>query len=1036
MKPKKLGRPCWEKTNIPKAIAATAQVDATQIDYFLASHTPIDGITNDNTRKVYSEEDFFQELFSSAQGEVLALVHGDPGTGKSHLIHWLKLRCEDALRVKEKKNIIPVLVQRRGGSLRDALEQIVQQLPEGFSKYLTRINEAIGRISETTARLKLANAIFLELSADQRKHRHRAELPSSLRDLPDICTSPGFRDWLCRDGGIIDRNIKRLDKGSDIEERESEAYPYFMEAEFNPPTRYIGNNAPKVRELIEEFDEFEDLRDDAATFFNEVLPDALREMTGLSDAGLREIFDKIRADLKKEGKELALFIEDISVMSALDEEVFVAVEPQARGDLCRMIAVLGLTNQGWDRLPDNQKQRVTHPVHVGGTANDLWRQDPQRVVEFSARYLNTVRLDTKDVAEVAKQLRKGIGISISACAECPVRRECHSTFGAVTIDDVVIGTFPFTATAPQRLLHYLDRHATTRPNPRGLLSTILRPVLDAGHEQLEIGSFPSVDLPVTLPEPNFWSAFEQSFCGGWGRDDKNRLKFFVQGWIGSQSVDETATAVEGFRESLGFPEFTKVPLPKTPGARREPEVVSPSPVRVEPDRAKLDQTLTNLRKWADGDDLVNDADIRNMLVKLFRWSISWDTERYPPLDVWKKRVMDAGSKPFRIEGMRSNPVGVNLYFHFPRNEETRALFEALAQFEYAGKGSWNFPHAEIHKRNIYGWLRRHTDSMISLLQPPPPLGSEVPVKNVVQLLALAATLRRRTRLPVEPQNADELVQEVLADSSENDAPNAVGEELQLLVSDLFQRHRELKRLGISELSSPQGRKGDREGPVFVDPTPIIATTRKFVESLKFEALDQDYFEGHLATRYDALIVSDSYSRLTEIIKHEREAIENKLDAIVFEMRAIGINTEDLSAAVIEFCSEVVKLNELARKANIVVIDREFEDLVKQNVFTARRDVWATALRQASELRSSENLERILLFDPTRLMDFHRTLGIVSAYAEKIERDADKILDGFDAEGDPDLLMTGIIDSLETIKVASFNGDGEGATTDAKNYRSQ
>lgn len=1030
MKPEKLGIPCWEKENIPKAIAATAQVDVAQIDYFLASHTPIDGITNDNTREVYSEESFFQELFGSARGEVLALVHGDPGTGKSHLIHWLKLRCEDAIRLNEKQNIIPVLVQRRGGSLRDALEQIVQQLPKGFGQYLTRINEAIGRISETTARLKFAHALFLELSADQRKHRHRADLPSNLRELPDVCTSPGFRDWLCRDGGIIDRNIKRLDKGSDIEERENEIYPYFSEAEFSPPTRYIGNNAPKVRELIDEFEEDEDLRSDAATIFNEVLADALREMTGLSDASLREIFDKIRADLNNEGKELALFIEDISVMSALDEEVFVAVEPQARGGLCRMIAVLGLTNQGWARLPDNQKQRVTHPVLVGGTANDEWRQDAERVLEFSARYLNTVRLDSKNVAEVAKQRRKGNGISVSACVTCPVRVACHATFGVVTIDDIPIGTFPFTPTAPQRLLYHLDPHATTRPNPRGLLSTILRPVLDVGHEQLEIGSFPSINLPVTLPEPNFWSAFEQSFCGGWSRADKHRLKLFVQGWVGSRAVEETATAVEVFREALGLPKFTKEPIQKSPVTHRDPEPAPPSPGRIEPDRAKLDQTLTNLRKWADGDSLRGDSEIREMLAKLFRDSILWDDEKYPPLDVWKKLVKDAGTKPFRIEGMVKRPANVNLPFDFPRNEETRALFEALAQFEYAGKKSWNFLHAEVHKRIIYSWLRRNSERIMSSLQPPQALGSETPVKNVVQLLVLAATLRRRNRLPLEPQNADQLVQEVLADSSANDVPQTVGEKLQTLVSDLFQRQRELKRLGISELSSPQGRRGDREGPVFLDPTPIIANARSFVESLKFEALDQNYFTGHLATRYDALMVSDSYSQLTDVIEHERDAIENKLESIIFELRALGINTDDVSAAVIEFCILVPQLNELAKKASIIVIDREFEDCLKQGIFTGRRDVWATALRQASELRSSENLERILLFDPTRLLDFHRTLGIVSAYAEKIERDADKILDGFGADGDPDVLMTGIIDSLEAIKVASFSGDGDEVTTDA------
>ncbi len=92
-----------------------------------------------------------------------------------------------------------------------------------------------------------------------------------------------------------------------------------------------------------------------------------------------------------------------------------------------------------------------------------------------------------------------------------------------------------------------------------------------------------------------------------------------------------------------------------------------------------------------------------------------------------------------------------------------------------------------------------------------------------------------------------------------------------MASDLFQRQRELKRLAVSELSSPQGRTG---GPVFVDPTPIITTARSFIESLKFDPLDQDYFTGHLATRYDALKVSDSYSRLTEIIEHERGAIAN------------------------------------------------------------------------------------------------------------------------------------------------------------------
>src|SRR4051812_46452685 len=95
--PKQLGLPCWDTSNISLAITSTAKVDAAQKDYFLASHTPIEGITNDNTKEKYTEETFFEELFKDSHGNVLSIVHGDPGTGKSHLIQWLKLRCEDKI---------------------------------------------------------------------------------------------------------------------------------------------------------------------------------------------------------------------------------------------------------------------------------------------------------------------------------------------------------------------------------------------------------------------------------------------------------------------------------------------------------------------------------------------------------------------------------------------------------------------------------------------------------------------------------------------------------------------------------------------------------------------------------------------------------------------------------------------------------------------------------------------------------------------------------------------------------------------------
>ena len=102
-----------------------------------------------------------------------------------------------------------------------------------------------------------------------------------------------------------------------------------------------------------------------ANAFNSVLPAAIKEMTGLSGATLRGIFDQIRLELKAMGKGLALFIEDVSVMSALDEEVINAVEPQGRHDLCPLTAVLGITVTGAQRLPDNQKGTSHMPCFRG-----------------------------------------------------------------------------------------------------------------------------------------------------------------------------------------------------------------------------------------------------------------------------------------------------------------------------------------------------------------------------------------------------------------------------------------------------------------------------------------------------------------------------------------------------------------------------------------------------------------------------------------------------------------------------------------------
>jgi len=941
-------------------------------------------------------------------GEVLAVVHGDPGTGKSHLIHWLKLRSEDALKRQELKDLVPVLIQRRSGSLKDALEQMINQLPLEFSHYLDPVKEALSKISDTTAREMLSAGLFLELGS-RRADRNRMPITGDLRNLREVCVSTGFRQWLCRNGGVIDLSIRRLTQESDIADREEP--PQFTESEFNiTDARYKRENTKEVRDLIDDFIEESSLREQAAEYLNEVLSDAIREMTGLSGTRLRDIFDQIRIDLKNQGKGLALFIEDVSLMSALNEEVFIAVEPQRRPDLCHLVAVLGATPQGWNRLPDNQKERVTHPVSVGGSLIEEWRREPNAVAEFAGRYLNTTRLSADEVSAVAQQRREGGDVNISACDNCLVRDDCHATFGKVVIGTVEIGMFPFSPIAPQRLLLSLQEHAAVHKNPRGLLTRILLPVLDDGFDYLDSKRFPpSKKIAVSMPELLYWTGFERRYCGGWSMDDKARLKFLAQAWIETADADEAGANLKPFLEPFGFRQFThEVVVTETPVPR--PPTLMPPQQPLE--NAKLAEVLHNLERWMDGDLLVGDQEIRQLLAELIRRSIPWDNFSFPPLEAWKTLIGDASRYQFvRIEGMHALPGGIKFFIDFPRSKETRDLIEALAQFRYAGNRSWSFPHSEVHKRTIARWVRQHGDRIVRELQPRGGLDPALPISSAIQLLALNAVVRRRGKLPVEPQEAPELIRLLLMDQDGNPS-EGLSKEWRQLLEDVRVRHPNVKKFLLTELDIPQGR-GAR-GVNFINPLLAIKIAASFIGEPKVVSLTPDFHRDFWQGRYEALARLEQYDRLSEALEKERTAISEVIDSIAWSLRASGFTTDDLPAELSEYCSEIAVIMSAQKAADLSLPDPDFDDLKSRKLFSERKDVWATAIRQAQDVITSDDLTEVMTFDSRALKEARDSLAVTVQYLSRLETLVGEILLHIEQEGDPDVLSLSILQTLDEI----------------------
>jgi hypothetical protein len=1022
--PRRLGLPCWRKENVADVIKVVARtsLDETSTRYFLATHAPIERIWDDLGGTLISESELFDRLLDPVHANVLALVQGEPGSGKSHLIRWLHLRLGLRRDRDEARDIVPVLVQRRTGSLKDALEQIIQQLPPEFERHLAQLREAIGNISDATAREMLASQLQLELGPRWVDRGH-TPLPSSLRQINALCISAGFRKWLCRDGGVIDANIKRLTQPSDALERQS--LPEFTAAELDIPAGYKPDNVDAVRRLIDEFDEFDEAREHTANFFNHALRHAIKEMSGLGGTRLRDVFDAVRTDLHREGKSLALFIEDISVMSSLDEDIFNAVEPQDRDDLCRLIAVLGMVTQGRHRehrLRENQLSRVTHKVSVGGDITSVWRNDAPSVARFTARYLNASRLAEASVARLAQQREAGADVGLSACTDCPVREPCHARFGAVSFEGVDVGLFPLNVAAPQIFLSHLNEHVEgVRSNQRGMLERILRPIL-ADAETLEEGTFPRVRLPVVLHQPPYWTEFEAEYCGGWSFEDRERAKLLCQAWVVAATANAAASALAPLREPLGLPPFSRAPQ-ATPDPTPETTNASPPLPVQQPPSGELQKLLDSLSVWEADGRLTHDTEPRELLQQFIRDSISWYDHRLPA-GLGPKLFADRSA--VTLHGQRSKVQEGRFTVVFPlagahgtdreQREEVRRVIEALARFKYEGQRSWAFPRGELHKRVASSWLRLHEEQIVSACELPAEIDSSKPIAFALRFLAVVALMRRRAAFPTTPAV---VLAEMLKPPETALAGLTLEEEA--LAAEVTTKFPIVRDFLLNELNVSQGPGG---GINFIDPSRVLDLLLPAgLEALDLNPLPGVYFSGYWKSRYQPLNDLPRSHRLGATIERKRIAIQTELAGVQTAMMDAGTEGETLPNRVKEYCSQFVQL--LAVQDDVVPLpDVEFDRV--RPLLATRAAAWATAIGGAMESAASSTTA-ILALDPTPFKEAVDAIASAQRYFARLEREVAKQEAAVTTNGDPDLLREELLEALEAIAVAPQRSK-EGDTT--------
>ena len=992
--PKELGQPCWQPEQVRKVISLTAHTSSESAPYFLAAHSPFARITDVKAGgRQLTEEQAFAELFSPARGEVQAFVRGEPGTGKSHLIRWLKLRADHAQAQREAgfESFKLVLVSRGNGSLKDALGQVVEQLGPAFRQHTARIRGAIDKLSDQAARDTLLSALALEIGTHWPTRHPEMPLPVSLQHLAAaLGPSTGFGAWMKRDGGVIHRVIQRLTQESSVEDRED--FPAFAPTDFSVANKFLrpNDNPGNVIAFAEDLAEEDDRRALAATTLNTALADAVRGLTGLRGSDLLEIFTEIRRELGPQ-KQLAVFIEDVSV-TGIDQDIINAFEPREIDGLGRMVAVLGITNSAWDstRFPDNQKQRATFVFEVGGQVAESWAADSPAVAAFTARYLNAVRTNDEGIRSLAEE-RFSEDVTRSVCDNCPVQKECFQVFEYSELPNgVKIGLFPLNPVAPKALLGSLND--AYYKSQRGLLDRVLLPALDQSYSALQAHEFPQQNqFSVKAPAFRFdWTGFSARYLGGarWTDPQKNRIRFLAGYWANAATAGEAAARLTAILAPLGLPKFSSEAAPTGPRPTDGPSGPQPpTPPPPPPDDSALQDLLKAVDSWFDGSKLTKDADFRKMVGSLLRKSIAWPHQRGTPItvSVTGEGRFISGHAFVRIEGQTSNPANQPYFIELARNEETRDLLQSLSHFER--RGSWDFPHGELHKRKISRWLRRHQPRVIESLRPDPSTLVQSALQCAIQSLAVAAALRDRRKLPADAAERIEALFESIWDPVAK--PVILSDELQEIAADLETRHASLRGLLVREFGAGQG---DAAPSDFIDPTPILEVLKEYETSPSVAPPPPQVGNGFWKARFSSVSRMEAYATLRERLEKERLFIERAVEAVRAFATAAGFAGDNLREALGECLKELVEVIRIQRggqhNRGILPLAHEAFDTLWQKGVLRDSDVrnsWGAAIGKAIDVSAERDPASLLAFNPARLKECIATLRSVELFLELVEK---------------------------------------------------
>jgi hypothetical protein len=574
-------RVCWSRA----AIDFATQVDVGGLDaddphadaVFRAIHQslPVSEEVGGGRARV-SEDDVLHAFTRpiTTNEPLLLFVTGEKGTGKSHLVRWLKSR------LGSRPSWHVVYIEKRNTSLRRVTERILAGIDTPRAR---DIREELARASsEITSDDEAMNALLARL--DQLVTFDQA---TQIGTMPEVSSAEladlrgkahrllgdfTFRRELSLPEGPVHRIVRLARGGTDPAEDINDADLHLTEADLRVDPGSFDDLGQELQSLISALVANRGMRADIAALCDWYLPQAKAQVFIGRGADLLDVFEDVRAEIASRGQELCLLVEDLVLLHGIDRQLAQALTIPASARLCRLRAAIAVTSGYLNNASlatfTDRGLRYTLDINLDAIGQAGLR-------DFVGRYLNAGRLSEQSLAASGAD-------TPNACVTCPELDRCHDAFG-VSRDHY--GLYPLNEIAVDRLI------ALASPGefrPREILRQVIRAPLEVAEEELPAGgTFPSSRFARTLDptrsqlDPQVRDAIRRLNAVSPEAETSLRA-FYAQSPpaadLGLEKIarylgDQLAAGVADDAESIDVHSGEQPPLRLDPGIRRAPDEV-------------------------------------------------------------------------------------------------------------------------------------------------------------------------------------------------------------------------------------------------------------------------------------------------------------------------------------------------------------------------------------------------------------------------------------------------------------------------------